>query len=43
MIDVLVGNAHRARLVARGLDLLALAEIGGEGDDFETALDSPAT
>ena len=37
--DVLVRNAHRPCLFARGLDLFALAEIGSEGDDFESAFD----
>ena len=36
--DVLVGNAHRPGLFARGFDLLALAEIGGEGDHLQPAL-----
>ncbi len=32
--DVLRLDAEQQRLVARGLELLALAEIGGEGDDL---------
>ena len=37
--DVGIGNAHRPRLVARRFDLLALAQIGGEGDHLAAALD----
>ena len=32
--DVLVGNPHQLRLGARGLELLALPEVGSEGDDL---------
>ena len=32
--DVLRLDAEQLRLLARGLELLALAEIGGEGDDL---------
>ena len=36
--DMLVGNAHGARLCAGGFDFLALSEIGGEGHHFDPAL-----
>src|SRR3546814_4436187 len=36
--DVMIGDAHGARLGAGRLDFLALAKIGGESDHFKPAL-----
>src|SRR5256714_179672 len=36
--DVLLLDAHLQRLVARRLDFLALADVGGEGDHFAAVL-----
>jgi hypothetical protein len=41
--DVLGLDAHQLGLLARRLELLALAEVGGEGDDLAAVGRSAAT